>query len=47
MNKIAICDDMKVILEYMKEVLQAHDFGTEVKIDTYTSGEELFLKGLG
>lgn len=46
MNKIAICDDKKVVSEYIKEVLQAHDFGVEVEIDTYTSGEELFLNSI-
>lgn len=47
MFKVAVCDDITEITLWVQTVLQKHDFGEKIEVDTFTSGEELYKSATG
>lgn len=42
MIRIAVCDDNEIIAIGMRAAITNHDFGTEITVDAFTSGRDLY-----
>lgn len=42
MIKIAVCDDMRAFVDYMKSIIEKHEFMDKVEVDGFTKGDDLF-----
>ena len=46
MIKIAVCDDLPMFPEYMKRLIEGHEFMDTVEVDGFTNGDDLFKRVL-